>query len=64
MATRADITLKPGVGITSEQARDIRAHAWAFIFRCHELKKAARPGSPDDGEESKNVSTAEPEYNR
>ncbi len=27
-------------------------------------KKAARPGCPDDGEESKNASTAEPKYKR
>jgi hypothetical protein len=27
-------------------------------------KKAARPGGPDDAEESQNDRTAEPEYNR
>ena len=47
-----------------EQARDARARAWAYVFRRHEMKKATRPGSPDDGEESKNASTATPQYNR
>ena len=41
---------KPATGLTPEEARDIRARAWMFIFRCHEMKKAARPGSPDDAE--------------
>ncbi len=38
------------IHLTPEQARNIRAHAWAYVFRCHEMKKAARPGSPDDAE--------------
>ena len=42
----------PAPGITPEQARDIRAHAWVFIFRCHEMKKATRPGGPDARKES------------
>ena len=50
--------------IAPEQARDARARAWAYVFRRHELKKAARPGSPDDGEGSKNASTAASQYNR
>jgi hypothetical protein len=31
-----------------EQARDVRARAWAFIFDCHARKKAAAH-SPDNG---------------
>ena len=49
---------------TPEQAREARARAWAFVFECYAKKKGARPGAPDDGEESKNASTAEPEYTR
>ena len=41
MVRRADITLKPAAGITPEQARDIRARVWAFVFDCHAKKKAA-----------------------
>ena len=49
MATKADITLKPAVGITAEQARDARARAWMFAFECHAKTKGTRPGAPDDG---------------
>ncbi len=47
---------------------EIRTVALSFVYRfildCHK-KKAARPGRPDDAEESKNNDrTAEPEYNR
>jgi hypothetical protein len=28
-------------GITLEEARDVRARAWAFVFQCHAKKKAA-----------------------
>jgi hypothetical protein len=48
VATRADITLKPAAGLASEQARDARARAWAFVFECWKAKKAAHPGGPDD----------------
>ena len=53
-----------------ETERDVLAYVYAFVLRCgevrraEEMKKAARPGSPDDGEESKNASTATPQYNR
>jgi hypothetical protein len=59
---RATLRLRPGA--TPEQTRDARARAWAFVFECYAKKKAARLGSPDDGEESRNASTAKPEYNR
>ena len=35
--TRLFQRLHPGV--TSEQARDARARAWAFVFECWETKK-------------------------
>jgi hypothetical protein len=50
-------TVKATPGITEELARDVRARAWAYIFDCHAKKKAARPGGPDDAEESKNDRT-------
>ena len=39
MASRADTTLKPDAGLTSEQARDVRARAWAFVFQCWQEKQ-------------------------
>ncbi len=50
--------------ISPEHARDARARAWAFVFECYARKKGARPGAPNDGEESKNDPTAEPNYRR
>ena len=40
--TRLFQRLHPGV--TSEQARDVRARAWAFVFECWHTKK----GDHDD----------------
>jgi len=40
--------VKPTPGITPEQSRDARAHAWRFVFDCWEQKKVA---GEDDGEE-------------
>ncbi len=40
------------------------ASVYRFILDCHAKKKAARPGGPDDAEESKNDRTAEFKYNR
>src|SRR5215211_7623611 len=39
-------------GIVTNQARDLRASAWRFIFDCYAKKKATRPGGPDDAERS------------
>ena len=39
MATRTDTTLESAYGTTPEEARDARARAWAFVFRCYESKK-------------------------
>jgi hypothetical protein len=38
-------------GITPEQARDIRARAWAFVFECfdhHEKEAVSGRGGEDD----------------
>ena len=54
MTSRADTTLKPDAGLTSEQARDVRARAWSYVFECfnhHTKKKAAPAGGPDDAKE-------------
>ena len=59
MSDAPRVTLMATPSITEEQARDARARAraWAYTFDCHAKKKAARPGGPDDAEESKNDRT-------
>lgn len=50
----ARVVHRPAPSITADQARDIRARSWAFVFRCWEEKqRAARPGDPDDAKGSK-----------
>lgn len=50
---------------TPEAELDVLASVYSYILRCDEarraedIKKAARPGGPDDAEESKNDRTAE-----
>jgi hypothetical protein len=49
VVTRADITLKPAE-LTPEQARNARAQAWAFVFKCwHEKQKDAKRAPTSDG---------------
>jgi hypothetical protein len=38
--------------LATEQARDARARAWAFVFECHARKEGALPGAPDARKES------------
>jgi hypothetical protein len=55
VATRADIRLKPAPGLTSEEARDARVRAWAFIFESfhrRNVKEAIGGDGPDEGERS------------
>ena len=55
MASRADTTFKPDAGLTSEQARDVRARAWSYVFECfnrHTKKKAAPASGRDDAKEA------------
>ena len=43
--------LKPALSLKAEQARDIRARAWAFIFECfdhHEKEAVSGRGGEDD----------------
>jgi hypothetical protein len=44
--------------ITPEQARDVRARVWSYIFYCYERHKAAEASDSEDGGEggSKNGS--------
>ena len=46
-------TVKATPGITEEQARNVRAHCWAFIFDCHAKtkKEVAGAGDPNAGKE-------------
>ena len=39
--------------ITEEQARDVRAHCWAFIFDCHAKKNAVGCDQHRDGDDTK-----------
>ena len=49
MSDARHIGVKPLPGITSEQARDARARALAFAFRCWEEKTAKQaPNSGDN----------------
>jgi hypothetical protein len=53
LATKASasVVIAANPGITSEEACDIRAHAWSYVFACferHQSKEVARPGDPDD----------------
>ena len=55
-------TCAPRSDTTPEQARDARAHAWTFVFRCwHEKEKPAPSSRPEDAaKEIKNGCDAEP----
>lgn len=69
MPARADITLKRATGLTPEQARDVRARAWIYVFQCwQEKQKAAEhapePGGRDDVKESKNGYAAKENHTR
>lgn len=68
--TDIDITYAPRPDAT-EAELDVLVSCYTFVLRCGEarraeqdMKKGARPGAPDDGEESKNDPTAEPQYSR
>ncbi len=53
------MVLRPNPSITTEQVRDARSRAWAFVFRCYEsretlaAKPAPEPDSRDDAAEVK-----------
>ena len=37
----SSVTCAPRINTTPDQARDIRAWAWAFVFECHVNRNAA-----------------------
>ncbi len=39
------ITVKPTSRISSDEARDARARAWSFVFKCWQEKQKAAPAS-------------------
>ena len=60
-AGEPQVAIRPLSGITPEQARDIRARAWAYAFECFNCrngKEAARPGGPDDVRKDLDAHTA------
>ncbi len=46
--TSARITDCPPSGLTPEEARNVRARVWGYVFECYARKKAAHPSGPDD----------------
>ena len=48
MATKTDIIVKPTPDLTPDQARNIRARAWSYIFHCHWKHKAAEGSGSED----------------
>jgi hypothetical protein len=65
MSNPSRIVLRPNHGLTTEQARDARARAWAYVFSCFN-RRAKQEGSPtlatldDTRGESKNGSRTKP----
>jgi hypothetical protein len=55
--TSLRLVLRPKPGISSEQSRDARAHAWAFVFEClnrREEKEGSPAAAPSDAKEIRN----------
>lgn len=50
MSDESRIVYTPRSDVTSEQARDVRARAWRYIFDCYANKKA---GATHAGDEAK-----------
>ena len=64
MSNTPRIVLRPNPGVTTEQACNARAHAWAYAFSCFnsrsEQEAATSPVSrPDDGTKIKEDSANE-----
>jgi hypothetical protein len=62
-----NIRLPSHPDITAEQARDIRAHAWSYVFDCYAKKNAAGVSSTngdDEKEGSRDYSLARQKYTR
>jgi hypothetical protein len=62
------VATKTDTGITPEQARDVRAAAWRYVFECFAKKKGAGVTSTngDDAKEGslKHEDRATPDYTR
>jgi len=41
------VAYRPQPGISQEQARDARAHAWSFVFRCWQANQMAAESTPE-----------------
>ena len=50
MSDTSRAVLRPYPGITPEQASDIRAACWAYVFRCYESRKNPAAGPSERGE--------------
>ena len=64
------VTYVPRPDAAPKSELDALASVYRFVLDCGDahradaMKKATRRGGPDDGEGSKNASTAKPEYSR
>lgn len=43
------VVVRPRSGISEEEARDVRARAWTFVFQCWQEKKKAAAHAPSNG---------------
>jgi hypothetical protein len=63
MSEAPRIIYRPLLGISAEQARDTRAHAWAYVFSCLHAKQKDMPlqtaGEPSNHSTAKGVSHVE-----
>jgi len=61
----ARVARRPQPGISQEQARDARARAWSFVFRCWQAKlMAAEPTSQTDGRDGTTLMRSTKEVSR
>ncbi len=60
MSGAPSIIYRPRPGASSEQARDARARAWAFVFQCWQEKQKGRPttSGPDSAKGGSSDSSA------
>ncbi len=42
------ITYRERSSITPEEARNVRARVWRYVFECYARQKAAPPSGPND----------------
>ena len=56
MPDAPDIAVKPLLGISPEEAHDVRARAWAFVFQCWQDKQKGGPATaPADAPSARNT---------